>query len=620
MNVTKENIDTACDEFELLVPSAAFVSIDLEMTGIHLPDCKEFLDDTPAMRYSKMRKVASRFNIVQVGITMFHRVGGGDTSDEYIARTYNVFTFPAKGHQITLEGGAVEFLVSNGMDWNAWFRDGVPYLRKGAAKELKAKLLPEESTENVAPPIAAPKPPMELDAPQDKVLCAEALAGVAAWWDGGANGPAEHVLPACNSYLRRFLFQECERIYSDEKEFSIESRVPDPAKHWEKEMVAIHRSAEECEAAAAVDLVRRKEAYRARLGFTRMWAALTASKRPIVVHNGLFDLLFLCRHMHDDLPTSLVDFKELIGELFPGGIFDTRNIGKQITVDDGEKNVNDGEKNVDDGEKKDDEDPPRRPMFPELRLDRLYALCKSETEAAVTTAVEGAASKLCHDTRVVVKFAENHDRYLDSTKAILHEAGYDSYITAFSFAFMRRMTLQQRGAADLLAASVGHLADCKFVLPLYRSFFPGVCLAPGSDDVVNHTTGEQQHLLMGFPSTYQTSDVLRLFTARPVVDGDVNPRVSLHWINDMSVCARFSDADTAVVLTNLDAHRLALVSEGVLADSGALVLTPLQKYMQAKDEEFAAAAAAINETDRKRPALNSSAVEVLPTKKTKVNL
>jgi len=83
----------------------------------------------------------------------------------------------------------------------------------------------------------------------------------------------------------------------------------------------------------------------------------------------------------------------------------------------------------------------------------------------------------------------------------------------------------------------------------------------------------------------------------------------------VSVCARFSDADTAVVLTNLDAHRLALVSEGVLADSGALVLTPLQKYMQAKDEEIAAA----DETDRKRPALNSSAVEVLPTKKTKVN-
>lgn len=257
-------------------------------------------------------------------------------------------------------------------------------------------------------------------------------------------------------------------------------------------------------------------------------------------------------------------------------------------------------------------------MFPELRLDRLYALCKSEAEAAVTTAAAGTASKLCHDTRVIVNFAEGHDRYLDPAKAILHEAGYDSYITAFAFAFMRRLSLQQRGAADLRAASVGHLVDCKFVLPLYRTFFPGVRLAPGSEDAVARTFGECQHVLSGFPAAYQTSDVLRLFAAQTAADGAANPRVAVHWINETSACVRFSDADAVVVLTNFDAHRVALVSEGKLPDSGALVLTPLQEYMQAKDEDTAAAAGN-NDPGKKRPASNNSAVQVSPAKKTKVN-
>mgnify|MGYP002255810256 CR=1 FL=1 len=56
MNVTKKNFDEIADEIERLLPSAEFVAIDEEMTGISLPGCEEQVADLPAARYGKMRK------------------------------------------------------------------------------------------------------------------------------------------------------------------------------------------------------------------------------------------------------------------------------------------------------------------------------------------------------------------------------------------------------------------------------------------------------------------------------------------------------------------------------------------------------------------------------------
>jgi len=638
MNVTKENIDSACDEFAKLVPTASFVSLDLEMTGIHLPDCKELLMDTPSVRYSKMRKVASRFNIVQVGLTMFHRVVSSSTTDDedaedkFEARTYNIFTFPSKG-QITLDGSAVEFLVKNNMDWNAWFRDGVTYLRKGPAEELHMKMFPPPPTVEdgvvdggaVAPSNAGDG--MVLDKADDIAFCDGALSGVAEWAknaitvtkldDNDTQTPNEHVIPSCNSYLRRFLYQELERIYlrpnptqndtGTQSSFSIETRTPDPNKHWEKIMVILLLTPEEREAKEAAALAAKQSRYETKLGFRRFWNALTESKRPLVVHNGLFDLLFMCAHMHEDLPTTLHEFKGVVGGLFPGGVFDTRTCGGTVFVptQDAPNDCGDGK----DGSKE-PVLPSQRALFPELRLDRVYGVCKTESDAAAVVAVAmntdekntTTTDKEC--VRLTVKFAEGHDRYEDSSNAILHEAGYDSYITAFSFAYMRLITERQRiKKAELTAmATVEHLADIKYRIPLYRTFYPNVNLTPNSHDTVVKTDGEQQYVFKGFPKEYKTSDVARLFTTAPpspAEDGKdggdddepkTTPSVSVRWVNDDSVVIRFTNDDAATVLANLKAH--TAVHDTSTGQAGNTTLVALNDYMRAADEEVAAMAIA----------------------------
>ena len=71
MNVTKANFDEVADKIESLLPTAAFVAIDEEMTGISMEN-HYYMGDTPAKRYEKMREVASWYKIIQFGVAVFH--------------------------------------------------------------------------------------------------------------------------------------------------------------------------------------------------------------------------------------------------------------------------------------------------------------------------------------------------------------------------------------------------------------------------------------------------------------------------------------------------------------------------------------------------------------------
>lgn len=62
--------------------------MDLEMTGIKSYE-PEYKDDFPFERFAKMRKVAQRFNIIQVGLSIFTLENG-----EYTAYPFNFYVFP----------------------------------------------------------------------------------------------------------------------------------------------------------------------------------------------------------------------------------------------------------------------------------------------------------------------------------------------------------------------------------------------------------------------------------------------------------------------------------------------------------------------------------------------
>ena len=160
MDVTSENFAEAVARLEAVLPGCAFVAFDEEMTGIHLnASTVPAMCDTAEQRYAKMRRVASEFTLMQVGICVFTAEEGG-----LVAHPFNFYVCPdaasgarlvmhvrppaaararaaaAHARRRTIAAGArrargrapqastAGFHRDNHFDFNKWLYHGVPYL------------------------------------------------------------------------------------------------------------------------------------------------------------------------------------------------------------------------------------------------------------------------------------------------------------------------------------------------------------------------------------------------------------------------------------------------------------------------------------------------------------
>ena len=107
MEVTGANFDAAANELESLLPSAEFVAVDEEMTGIVLDRTTQpNPGDTTESRYQKMKCVVKHFNLMQVGICTFHRSADGGL----VARPFNFYVLAdrVRHARITMDVSAVD--------------------------------------------------------------------------------------------------------------------------------------------------------------------------------------------------------------------------------------------------------------------------------------------------------------------------------------------------------------------------------------------------------------------------------------------------------------------------------------------------------------------------------
>ena len=382
MEVTGANFDAAANELESLLPSAEFVAVDEEMTGIVLDRTTQpNPGDTTESRYQKMKCVVKHFNLMQVGICTFHRSADGGL----VARPFNFYVLadPKSAHaRLTMDVSTVEFHRANGMDWTKWLNASVPFM---SSLELAAQVakVDEDLSAHEA------KPRVELSREADKEFVATAMAGVAAWRaaliekeeagdaaeaeGAGETGAAEYVLPECNGFLRRALHERLE----DFGDLVGESRpiAPDAFK---KQLHVMRLTPAQRAARVAERRQAKIDDLHARAGFLRVFRMLCAAKKPLVGHNLTYDLLFLVSSLHGPLPPTLREYKAIIHDLFPQ-VWDTKLTATLSG------------------------------RFSDTMLARLHEACLK---------VEGAPA---------VALADGFDSYASGARC--HEAGYDAYIT-----------------------------------------------------------------------------------------------------------------------------------------------------------------------------------------------
>ena len=57
-----------------------------------------------------------------------------------------------------------------------------------------------------------------------------------------------------------------------------------------------------------------------------LFTELVSMKKPIALHNGLVDLMFLYENLYTSLPSSSAMFLAALVDMFPAGIVDTKYI------------------------------------------------------------------------------------------------------------------------------------------------------------------------------------------------------------------------------------------------------------------------------------------------------
>ena len=249
----------------------------------------------------------------------------------------------------------MHFLTENNMNLDTWVRDGIPFCTNDMATSQVEKFL--ERQEKLNAPPAPPDPTkkrIKLTREEDKEFHARCMTSLREWLDVPVVGTVRGgegvslLLPRCNSFRRRALYEAIQRDYP----YLVLESQNDQIRIWRLTTDEKERRNQRLLMEGYDMLITEK------IGALRIFLALSKActgepihneieqailasnandalkftpgihisdrKVPLVVHNGLMDLLFLMTHFHSPiLPESWIDCKALLHSYFPI-IYDTK--------------------------------------------------------------------------------------------------------------------------------------------------------------------------------------------------------------------------------------------------------------------------------------------------------
>jgi len=287
-------------------------------------------------RYTRNKEAAEKYHLVQFGIALFlpAKAEENDLSnvENFIVYTFNFYVFPNSKNplnnnakqDVVLDPFCINFLAENNMDFNKWLKEGVPYQNKNVVDQLRARFNVKWGDGHDPPrpkTLHGPIFKVNLVRPEDKIFVKSVMDTVDTWFNANEADEVKD-LPSCNSFLRRALYELLEEKYGNDL---IIEKCPNTQQirimKWNKSLRL-----------KSLSNLENNE-----IGLFRIVEALsnecTSRHLPIVVHNGMIDLLYLLSHFFvKPLPEYFDEFRSLFSELFPF-IFDTKLIAKELFKD-----------------------------------------------------------------------------------------------------------------------------------------------------------------------------------------------------------------------------------------------------------------------------------------------
>lgn len=452
MDVTKHNFFEELDDILNAIKESTFIAIDSEFTGLDAEGCSHIAPfDTPAERYAKMKNGSTGFLLLQFGLCTFKV---DEEKHMYEAKPYNFYLFPsppnrsAPDKRFLCQSSSIDFLVSNGFDFNKVFREGIPYMTSQQEHHIRTFLEQKHSEQNNQSFTA-------IEVPDDqKQFLEDVCKKIDAFMEMESVEPLE--LKGYNGLQRKLVYQTVEEKYPLTR---LETRTGE-----NKERYLVLHGAKDAQELAKIDKQRQDTEIMEldmHVGFTKIFQALSKSKKMVVGHNMFLDVLHTIKHFHGPLPDDLEDFKIVVNEVLPK-LIDTKLIAST---------------------------PPVKEFLEQTSLGEMYQTLQSKPFKPVT-----------------IKTAPGFEKYNEGSN--FHEAGYDAFVTGSCLAIMCKFLGDfQKPATDFLLPSSPVINTFVNKLYLMRIADTMYVTLDGPDVEVN-----RDHVFhVTFPKEWRASDLFGLF-------------------------------------------------------------------------------------------------------------
>ncbi|XP_078132024.1 poly(A)-specific ribonuclease PARN [Sander vitreus] len=495
MEVTRQNYKDSLNTVYSAIEEADFLAIDGEFSGISDgPNVSALTNglDTPEERYTKLKKHSMDFLLFQFGLCTFTY---DQTKSKYITKSFNFYVFPKPFNRTSpdlkfiCQSSSIDFLASQGFDFNKVFCHGIPYLNQEEEAQLREQT--EERRNQHAngvgtPSYISPSSKGPAHVPEEhKDYINRVIEKVEALF---TNSEKTLDLDPCTGFQRKLIYQtlnwkfpkglHVETVETEKKERYIQVSKVDDEERKRREQQKQEREQEELNDA---------------VGFSRVIHAISKSAKLVVGHNMLLDVMHTIHQFYCPLPEDLQDFKEITMCVFPR-ILDTKLMASTQP-------------------------------FKELITNTSLAELEKQLKESPFKSPQ-------------VETAEGFPGY-DTAQGQLHEAGYDAYITGLCFISMANYL------GSFLTPPKAYIsAHSKLIEPFFNKLF----LMRIIDIPYLNITGpdlqpKRDHVLyVTFPKEWKTSDLYQLFSAFG--------NIQVSWIDDMSAFVSLSQTDQVQIAMN----------------------------------------------------------------------
>uniref|UniRef100_A0A8C8XUV9 Poly(A)-specific ribonuclease PARN n=1 Tax=Panthera leo TaxID=9689 RepID=A0A8C8XUV9_PANLE len=310
MEIIRSNFKSNLQKVYQAIEEADFFAIDGEFSGISDGPSVTALTngfDTPEERYQKLKKHSMDFLLFQFGLCTFKY---DYTDSKYITKSFNFYVFPKPFNRsspdvkFVCQSSSIDFLASQGFDFNKVFRNGIPYLNQEEERQLREQYDEKRLQSNGAGTLSyvspnASKCPVTIPEDQKKFID-QVVEKIEDLLQSEENKNLD--LEPCTGFQRKLIYQTLSWKYP--KGIHVETLETEKKERY---IVISKVDEEERKRREQQKHAKEQEELNDAVGFSRVIHAIANSGKLVIGHNMLLDVMHTVHQFYCPLPADIIN-------------------------------------------------------------------------------------------------------------------------------------------------------------------------------------------------------------------------------------------------------------------------------------------------------------------------